>query len=140
MKLAPGEPALAAKSQEHLLEPATEAVTPSRERKLQAFFQKSPAGDSDLARPPNKLRKKRFPSSANPSAQSSTSSLPHSSAVSPSVEVADPLEESPVAAGCPCSEGGSYRDAPNRDTCRAHASRIGNSCASQRALPPSQQR
>ncbi|RQM05438.1 hypothetical protein DH86_00001971 [Scytalidium sp. 3C] len=50
-----------------------EAITPTKERNL-SFFQRSPSGDVER-RQPNKLRKKRGPNSANPSAQSSTHSL-----------------------------------------------------------------
>ncbi|KAK8049177.1 RhoGAP domain-containing protein [Apiospora phragmitis] len=64
----------AGRSQDRLLEPPME--TPGREKNLPNLFQRSPAADSEK-RQPNKLRKKRLPSSANPSAQSSTASLPH---------------------------------------------------------------
>ncbi|KAJ9154839.1 Rho-GTPase-activating protein 5 [Pleurostoma richardsiae] len=87
------QPKLAGKSQERLLlEAQPEVATPSRERNLQSLFQRSPTGDSEK-KPPNKLRKKRLPGSANPSAQSSTASLSHSAvAVSPNVEMSNPLE------------------------------------------------
>ncbi|KAA6408436.1 MAG: hypothetical protein FRX48_07518 [Lasallia pustulata] len=51
--------------------------TPSRERKASIIFTKSPGSDGERkdARQPNKLRKKRVPGSANPSAHSSTNSL-----------------------------------------------------------------
>jgi hypothetical protein len=48
-----------------------EATTPSRER---AGFFRTPTSDSEKKQP-NKLRKKRMPTSSNPSAQSSTHSL-----------------------------------------------------------------
>ncbi|KAH8820042.1 RhoGAP protein-like protein [Xylogone sp. PMI_703] len=48
--------------------------TPSKERNLSSLFQRSPTGDLER-RPPNKLKKRRGPSSTNPSAQSSTHSL-----------------------------------------------------------------
>ncbi len=95
--LQPGVVAPAARSQERLLEPlAPEPTTPSKERKLPILFQRiaSSTSESD-GRPTNKLRKKRLPGSANPSAHSSTASLPHSSAVSPNVEVVNPLEAIP---------------------------------------------
>lgn len=66
--------------------PDVSTPTPSKERNLTSFFQRSPSGEIDKAdkRPPNKLRKKRVPSS-NPSAQSSTNSLnnPQYNAISP---------------------------------------------------------
>ncbi|KAL2134266.1 hypothetical protein VTI74DRAFT_633 [Chaetomium olivicolor] len=86
-----------ARSQERLLEPPMpEATTPSKERKLPILFQRMASSESD-ARQPNKLRKKRLPGSANPSAHSSTASLPHSTAASPNVEVTNPLEAIPSA-------------------------------------------
>ena len=93
--LPPGETAPAPKTQETLLEPTPEVPTPSKERKLPILFQRSPTGDSESLRQPNKLRKKKFPNSANPSAQSSTASLPHSAA-SPSVEISNPLDRAPL--------------------------------------------
>lgn len=53
------------------------AGTPPRERKVSGFFAKSATSDNERkdTRPPNKLRKKRLPGSANPSAQSSANSL-----------------------------------------------------------------
>ena len=59
---------------------ATEDVsTPTKERKMGGIFGKSPTSDSERLepRPPNKLKKKRIPSSTNPSAHSSTHSLNH---------------------------------------------------------------
>ena len=76
--------------QDGLLFP-TEAATPSKERKLPALFARSPTSESD-PRQPNKLRKKRLAGSGNPSAHSSTSSLPHSALASPREEVQDPLD------------------------------------------------
>ena len=62
-------------SQERLLgDQKPELATPSRERNLTSLFQRSPTMESDK-KPVNKLRKKRIPSSSNPSAQSSTHSL-----------------------------------------------------------------
>ncbi|KAL2288983.1 hypothetical protein FJTKL_02846 [Diaporthe vaccinii] len=88
-------PAYAAeRSQERLLEPkpAPEAATtPTKERNLSSLFQRSPTENSER-KPPNKLRKKRVPST-NPSAASSAASLAHSSAVSPTVETFNPIEK-----------------------------------------------
>ena len=77
--LTPG-PHATSRSQERLLDPNVEYNTPVKERNLQSLFQRSPNSDGEK-RQPNKLRKKRIPSSANPSAHSSTSSLPHSNTV-----------------------------------------------------------
>ena len=94
--LAPGESELIPPtSQDHVLDPNPEVPTPSKERKLPILFQRSPTGDSDSLRQPNKLRKKKFPNSGNPSAQSSTASLSHSAA-SPSFEVSNPLDRAPL--------------------------------------------
>lgn len=51
--------------------------TPTTERLGSGLFARSPTSDGDLKEPrqPNKLRKKRLPDSANPSAHSSTQSL-----------------------------------------------------------------
>ncbi|KAI1751410.1 hypothetical protein F4782DRAFT_504825 [Xylaria castorea] len=83
---------VAGRSQERLLGPPNNNVTPSKEKNLQSLFQRSPNSDSER-RQPNKLRKKRIPSSANPSAQSSTASLTHSAIGSPTVEASDPHEK-----------------------------------------------
>ena len=95
--------ASAVTSQERLLgeglEKHTEVVTPSKERSVSSFFRGSPAGEGDK-KAPNKLRKKRIPSS-NPSAQSSTNSLhgPQSSSASPGLRAArdtqDTVDEHP---------------------------------------------
>lgn len=84
----------AERSQERLLEakPAPEAATtPTKERNLSSLFQRSPTENSEK-KPPNKLRKKRVPST-NPSAASSAASLAHSSAVSPTAETFNPIEK-----------------------------------------------
>ncbi|KAI0526496.1 hypothetical protein F5B22DRAFT_586107 [Xylaria bambusicola] len=86
------EDTVAGRSQERLLGPPSSNLTPSKERNLQSLFQRSPNSDSEK-RQPNKLRKKRMISSANPSAQSSTTSLPHSGVGSPTAETSDPLEK-----------------------------------------------
>ncbi|KAL2271876.1 hypothetical protein VTJ83DRAFT_1247 [Remersonia thermophila] len=104
----PSRPGLAipeAKPHEKPLEPTTpsgatpaaastpSAMTPSKERKLPILFQRM--GSSEMeGRQPNKLKKKRLPGSANPSAHSSTASLGHSVA-SPNAELANPLEAMP---------------------------------------------
>jgi GTPase-activating protein SAC7 len=80
------------KSQERLPDPASETATPSRERIVQNLFNLSPSEAEK--RQPNKLRKKRIPGSANPSAHSSTASLTHSGAVSPSFETSNPFDKS----------------------------------------------
>ncbi|KUI61899.1 Rho-GTPase-activating protein 5 [Cytospora mali] len=82
----------AQRSQERLLEskPAPEAMTPVKDRNLSSLFQRSPTDGSEK-KPPNKLRKKRIPST-NPSAASSTASLPHSIAASPNTESQNPME------------------------------------------------
>jgi len=80
-----------ARSQEQLFQPTQpELLTPSKERRLPMFFQRTATGESD-GRQPNKLRKRNLHSS-NPSAHSSTASLPHSTAASPNVEAANPME------------------------------------------------
>jgi len=81
----------ARRSQEGFLDPNTEVATPGKDRSIQTLFQRSPGGDNDK-RQPNKLRKKRLPGSANPSAHSSTTSLPHSGAPSPTIEGPPPFE------------------------------------------------
>ncbi|KAI0408702.1 hypothetical protein F4802DRAFT_361147 [Xylaria palmicola] len=80
------------RSQERLLGPPNNSVTPTKEKNLQSLFQRSPNSDSER-RQPNKLRKKRVPEGMNPSAQSSTASLTHSALGSPPVEASDPLEK-----------------------------------------------
>ncbi|KAI0424979.1 hypothetical protein F5Y09DRAFT_347166 [Xylaria sp. FL1042] len=91
--LPPGQSG-AGRSQERLLGPPSSNLTPSKERNLQSLFQRSPNSDSEK-RQPNKLRKKRVVSSTNPSAQSSTTSLPHSAVGSPTAEASDPIEKVP---------------------------------------------
>lgn len=83
---------VAGRSQERLLGPSHNNVTPSKEKNLQSLFQRSPNSDTER-RQPNKLRKKRIPSSTNPSAQSSTASLTHSAIGSPTAEASDPLDK-----------------------------------------------
>ncbi|KAI1306342.1 hypothetical protein F5Y03DRAFT_139613 [Xylaria venustula] len=85
---------VAGRSQERLLGPPSNNLTPSKERNLQNLFQRSPNSDSEK-RQPNKLRKKRVLSSANPSAQSSSASLPHSAVGSPAAEASDPIDKVP---------------------------------------------
>ena len=82
----PDEPLAIEKSSEKLMSsekgtlqlPNTQALpTPAKERKVSSLFSKSPSSDAERkdTRPPNKLKKRRIPSSANPSAHSSTNSL-----------------------------------------------------------------
>jgi len=81
-----------ARSQEKLLDPnQPEVSTPSKERRLPTLFQRTITGESD-GRQPNKLRKRNLVQSGNPSAHSSTASLPHSAAASPNVEVTNPID------------------------------------------------
>ncbi|KAK8095345.1 hypothetical protein PG999_013367 [Apiospora kogelbergensis] len=109
------------RSQDRLLEPPME--TPSREKNLPSLFQRSPGPDSEK-RQPNKLRKKRMPGSANPSAQSSTASLPHSGAVSPAYEStnpmdqANPMEKASRTEPSP-TENGTSTETPSEPTPRA---------------------
>ncbi|KAK4179649.1 hypothetical protein QBC36DRAFT_375821 [Triangularia setosa] len=87
-------PSLTVPGQEKLLEPvspAPEVSTPSKERKLPILFQRIATSDGEGGKP-NKLRKKRMPGSANPSAHSSQASLSHSTAASPNTETPNPLE------------------------------------------------
>ncbi|KAK4193600.1 putative Rho-GTPase-activating protein [Podospora australis] len=96
-----------ARGQEGLLEPTIptpEVTTPSKERKLPILFQRIATSDNE-GRQPNKLRKKRLPGSSNPSAHSSTASLPHSAVASPSVEMVNPLEAIPSGSRLAISEG-----------------------------------
>jgi hypothetical protein len=91
--LAPSSHPTSVTSQERLLpdqsEKQPDVSTPTRERNVSSFFQRSPTMDSEK-KPPNKLRKKRIPGSSNPSAQSSTQSLngQQSAAASPAVKPA----------------------------------------------------
>ena len=68
------------------------AITPTKERKVSSFFSKSPTSDGERKdmRQPNKLRKKRIPSSTNESAHSSTNSL-HGGPVSPDSPATPPF-------------------------------------------------
>ncbi|KAI2615451.1 RhoGAP-domain-containing protein [Hypoxylon sp. NC1633] len=108
------------RSQERLLGPAVDAITPGKERNLQSLFQRSPVSESER-RQPNKLRKKRLPSSTNPSAQSSSASLPHSEAVSPALEAPNPMEHKPPYLEPASSENGhgTSVDTPSEPTPRA---------------------
>ncbi|KAI1467120.1 uncharacterized protein F4812DRAFT_50121 [Daldinia caldariorum] len=108
----------AGRSQERLLGPPIDIVTPLRERNLQSLFQRSPIAEGER-RQPNKLRKKRLPGSTNPSAQSSTVSLPHSEAVSPVHEVSDPIEQKTRHPGPTNAENGSSIETPSEPTPRA---------------------
>jgi hypothetical protein len=68
--------ASAVTSQERLLgdQKQPDVATPTRERNMSIFFKRSPTADSET-KPANKLKKRRIPSSSNPSAQSSTHSF-----------------------------------------------------------------
>ncbi|KAK7743759.1 GTPase activating protein (GAP) for Rho1p [Diatrype stigma] len=115
--LMPG-PHVAGRSQERLLDPNVDVNTPVKERALQNLFQRSPGSDGER-RQPNKLRKKRIMSSTNPSAQSSTSSLPHSSTVSPPVEHSNPLEQRISNMELNGNENSASADTPSEPTPRA---------------------
>jgi hypothetical protein len=124
-KMALGTTTLAAdKPEGGFLEPsAAGAITPSRERPLQGLFQRSPTGESEK-RAPNKLRKKKLPGSANPSAHSSTASLPHSGTASPTGEAPNPLDyaHSPLATASPAVEAATQQlaaDTTSESTPRA---------------------
>ena len=120
--LPPAASTTGGRSQERLLEPQLEVVTPSRERTLQSLFQRSPTDNSDK-KTPNKLRKRRLPGSSNPSAQSSTASLTHSAAASPAVESANPMEQigevTSGELGVPTPEQKSAAETPSEPTPRA---------------------
>jgi hypothetical protein len=82
-------------SQERLLgdpEKQPDFGTPTKERNVSSFFQRSPTVDSEK-KAPNKLRKKRIPSSSNPSAQSSTHSLHHQTDASPALQPVRDIRE-----------------------------------------------
>lgn len=101
------------RSQERLLDPklTPEVVTPSKERSLHGLFQRSP--DSGDKKQPNKLRKKRVPSSANPSAASSTTSLAHSPGVSPNIEASNPMDK--IGESSPSKESEQTLQEPKTD-------------------------
>ena len=82
-------------SQERLLnDQKPDVATPSKDRNLASLFQRSPTAESEK-KPANKLRKKRIPSSSNPSAQSSTHSLhgPQSASASPATQPAAGVQD-----------------------------------------------
>lgn len=108
----------AGRSQERLLGPPSDVMTPLKERNLQSLFQRSPTSESER-RQPNKLRKKRLPSSTNPSAQSSTASLPHSEVVSPAHEAMNPIEQRASHLEPSSSENGTSFETPSESTPRA---------------------
>lgn len=115
--LMPG-PHVAGRSQERLLDPNMDVNTPMKERNLQSLFQRSPGSDGER-RQPNKLRKKRIPSSTNPSAQSSSSSLPHSTTISPTAEHSDPIERRISNMELNGTENSASVDTPSEPTPRA---------------------
>lgn len=86
--------------------PPPEKDVPPKDRVVSGIFNRSDSSHPEK-RQPNKLRKKNLGGTLNDSAHSSTASLPHHNAASPSVEVPNPLEaplpmvgkaEEPVAA------------------------------------------
>lgn len=89
----------------------TGTSTPSKDRRFQ-LFQRTTVADGEPRPPPNKLKKKRMPTSANPSAQSSTVSLPPatSTVVTPSHELGTNPMEAHVAAAAAAAKG---RSSPN---------------------------
>ncbi|KAI0024963.1 hypothetical protein F4780DRAFT_794117 [Xylariomycetidae sp. FL0641] len=113
--LMPG-PHIAGRSSERLLGPPGENNTPLKERNLQSLFLRSPGEEK---RQPNKLRKKRIPSSTNPSAHSSTASLPQSGAVSPGLESPNPSEERVVHPPHNTQENVASAETPSEPTPRA---------------------
>ncbi|KAH6605114.1 hypothetical protein Trco_006821 [Trichoderma cornu-damae] len=100
MHLSPDRVISPGRSQERLLEASHEHSTPTKHhqnlQKLEHLFQRSPNHESIDKRQPNKLKKKRIPDSMSISAQSSSTSLPHSS--SPGTESGNPLEAAPIFA------------------------------------------
>ncbi|GAP89232.1 hypothetical protein SAMD00023353_1200470 [Rosellinia necatrix] len=114
--LPPAHPG-AGKSQERLLGPTSNNATPLKEKNLQSLFQRSPNSESER-RQPNKLRKKRTPGSTNPSAQSSSASLPHSTIGSPIAEVSDPFGRTPYLEPA-LPENGASVETPSEPTPRA---------------------
>ncbi|RFU76964.1 hypothetical protein TARUN_5277 [Trichoderma arundinaceum] len=99
MHLSPDRVLSPGRSQERLLEVPHEHSTPTKHQnlqKLEHLFQRSPNHESGDKRQPNKLKKKRIPGSMSISAQSSCTSLPHSS--SPGTEAGNPLETAPAFA------------------------------------------
>ncbi|KAI0887494.1 RhoGAP-domain-containing protein [Annulohypoxylon maeteangense] len=109
----------AVRSQERLLGPPSEFATPLKERNLQSLFQRTPGSAEGERRQPNKLRKKRLASSTNPSAQSSTASLPHSEAVSPAVDPSSNPIEYKTHLDPTISENGTSVETPSEPTPRA---------------------
>lgn len=135
--LLPVQSVTSGRSQERLLEPQNpEATTPSKERRLPILFQRTATGDSE-GRQPNKLRKKKIVGSANPSAHSSTASLPHSTAVSPN-EMPNPMEVIPSPLRTVNPDGNAKIQGPDvpSDLNQRTASATGNQAVNQ-ALHPS---
>lgn len=109
----------AGRSQERLLGPPSDVTTPTKDRNLQSLFLRSPIQEGER-RQPNKLRKKRLASSTNPSAQSSTASLPQSEAVSPPPESPNPIEQiKPSHLEPTIPENNAAIDTPSEPTPRA---------------------
>ena len=91
--LGPSTTGAAQRSNEKLIEPQpqSDSALSTPVKNLQTIFQRSPLSDANQ-RPRNKLKKRAPPGSVNPSAQSSTASLPHSNAVSPRLEPTKPAD------------------------------------------------
>lgn len=91
--LAPSTAGAAQRSNEKLIEPQpqNDSALSTPVKNLQTIFQRSPLSEANQ-RPRNKLKKRAPPGSVNPSAQSSTASLPHSNAVSPRLEPTRPAD------------------------------------------------
>lgn len=81
---------------------STPATTPSRERNAANLLSSPP--DTERGKQPNRLRKRRIPGSSNPSAESSTASLPNSTHTAPHPTPETILEivlQAPAAAQLP---------------------------------------
>ena len=91
----PSSAGAARRSNEKLIDPQaqSESALSTPVKNLQTIFQRSPLSEANQ-RPRNKLKKRVPPGSMNPSAQSSTASLPHSNAVSvsPGLEPTKPAD------------------------------------------------
>lgn len=105
-----------ARSQEKLVEPHAEAITPSKERRIPNIpniFQRAPSGENNELRQPNKLRKKMPGTGGHYSAHSSTVSLPRSAAASPAIEASNPMETIPPLPGNLNTTASSGQPAPS---------------------------
>ena len=128
-------------SQDRLLGDQPDVSTPSRERNVSSFFQRSPTMESEK-KAPNKLRKKRIPGSSNPSAQSSTHSLTaqQGSAASPGLPPAHETAGYPPLESIPSINPTTETTPPLPETPRAEQhsqfSRNQESQQSERTLKP----